>query len=135
MNVMCHTTLKGIFAWLKKVAHFLSKSCFLAKFNPRGNETCQKVQMLLFVDLLGPSMLFIWGWKFESLPLEMSKQILLPLKDSMFQLASPLFAHPSSIMWQLNFFQPSHNWSLNWIFFVTLGLVTKFFSCLRGYNN
>jgi hypothetical protein len=66
MNVRCHTTLKGVFASLKKVAHFLSKFCFLAKFNPSSNGTCQKVQMLLFVDLLGPFMLFVKGVKFQA---------------------------------------------------------------------
>jgi hypothetical protein len=66
MNVECHTTLKGVFASLKKVAHFLSKCCFLAKFNPSSNGTYWKVQMLLFVDLLGPSMLFIRGLKFQA---------------------------------------------------------------------
>jgi hypothetical protein len=45
----------------KKVADFLSKSCFLDEFNPLNNETCQKVWMLLFVDLFGPFVLFVNG--------------------------------------------------------------------------
>jgi len=61
MNVRCRTTLKGMFASQKKIVHFLSKSCFLAKFNPSSNETCRKVQVFLFVDLLKPSVLFVRG--------------------------------------------------------------------------
>ncbi len=56
--------MKGMFASLKKIAHFLSKSYFLAEFNPSSNETYQKVWMLLFVDLLGPFVLFIGGVQF-----------------------------------------------------------------------
>jgi len=37
----------------------LFKSYFVAKFNPLGNETCWKVQVLLFLDLLGPFVLFM----------------------------------------------------------------------------
>ncbi len=44
---------------IKNNSHFLSKSYFLTKFNPLGNETCWKVWMLLFVDLLRPFMLFV----------------------------------------------------------------------------
>jgi hypothetical protein len=58
MNIKCHTTLKGVFVSLKKVAHLLSKFCFLVEFNPSSNGTYRKVQMLLFVDLLRPSVLF-----------------------------------------------------------------------------
>ncbi len=35
----------------------------MAEFNPSGNETCQRVWMLLFMDLLGPFMLFVGGVK------------------------------------------------------------------------
>jgi hypothetical protein len=49
--------------------------------------------MLLFVDLLRPSMLFAGGGEFEPLPLEMLKQIFHPLKDSTFQWARYLFTH------------------------------------------
>jgi hypothetical protein len=52
--------------FIKEDAHFLSKSCFLAKFNPLSNETCQKVQMLLFVDLLGPFVFICKGVKFQA---------------------------------------------------------------------
>ncbi len=45
---------------------------------------CLLNYLLLFVDLLGPSVLFVRGWNFEPLPLEMSKHIFLPVKDLMF---------------------------------------------------
>ncbi len=36
----------------------MSKSYFLVEFNSFSNETYQKIWMLLFVDLLGPFVLF-----------------------------------------------------------------------------
>jgi hypothetical protein len=57
-----HNIERMFISW-KKIANFLSKSCFLAKFNPSGKETCQKVWILLFVDLLKPYVLFVGGVK------------------------------------------------------------------------
>jgi len=39
----------------------VSKSFFLVEFNPLGNETCQKVRMVLFMDLLKPFVLYVNG--------------------------------------------------------------------------
>jgi hypothetical protein len=41
--------------------HFLSKSYFLDESDPSNNENYRKGQAPLFMDLLGPSMLFING--------------------------------------------------------------------------
>jgi hypothetical protein len=85
--------IEGDVHLIKKSAHVLSKSYFLVKFNHSGNETCWKVWMLLFVDLLWPSMLFVGGWNFKPLPLERLKQIFFPLKDLVFPWPHPLFIH------------------------------------------
>ncbi len=44
----------------------MSKSCFLVECNPSSNGTYRKVGMLLFMDLLGPSVLFLGGVKFQA---------------------------------------------------------------------
>jgi hypothetical protein len=85
--------IEGMFA-SKKSCHFLSKSCFLVEFNPSSNETCQKVQVWLFVDLLEPFVLFVKGWKFKPLPPKTLKENFLPLKDLVFQWPCPMFTHP-----------------------------------------
>ncbi len=46
---------------MKKNHPLLVQLLFLANFKPSSNETCCKVRMLLFVDLLKPFMLFIGG--------------------------------------------------------------------------
>jgi hypothetical protein len=80
--------------FIKESCHFSSKSYFLVEFIPSSNQTCWKVKMLLSFNSLGPSMLFIEGWKFESHPFETSKQIILPPKDLAFQWPCLLFTHP-----------------------------------------
>jgi hypothetical protein len=89
----------GVTQYLKECSlhkRKLPTSCpnliFLVEFNPSNNETCRKVGVLLFVNLVGPSML-LGGWNFKPLPLEMSKQILFPLKDLVFLWPHPLFTH------------------------------------------
>jgi hypothetical protein len=67
--------IEGDVRLMKESWPLLVQIFFLIEFNPLGNETCQKVWMLLFVDLLRPSVLFVRGWKFEPLPFEMSKLI------------------------------------------------------------
>jgi hypothetical protein len=77
---------------IKKSYPLLVQIIFLGKFNPLGNERYRKVSMLLFVDLLKPSVLFVGGWNFEPFPLETLNHIIFPLKDSSLPWPCPLFA-------------------------------------------
>jgi hypothetical protein len=44
----------------------VSKKNFLVEFNPLGNETYQKVQMVLFMDLLKPFVVYVNGVEISS---------------------------------------------------------------------
>lgn len=69
---MFHNVERDV-CFVKQSCPLLVQLLFFVEFNPSYNETCQNVQLLLFMDLLEPSMLFVGGCKFGPFPLETSR--------------------------------------------------------------